>query len=113
MNNHPQGTCPQNRTLSQARAGQNPISALDIHFLTGATMVISSFLGEQEVGGLADSRQEQEERPSPTSQESWLGGACLAGECKGQLGSLEISFPDHTAASAGGLLIVNYAQFEV
>lgn len=55
MNNHPQGTCPQNRTLSQTRGGQNPLSALDIHFLTGATMVISSFLGEQEVGGLADS----------------------------------------------------------
>lgn len=70
MNNHPLGTCPQHRTLSQARMGQNPLSALDVHFLTRATMFISSFLGEQEVGGLADSRQEQEEYPSPTFQES-------------------------------------------
>lgn len=51
MNNHPQGTCLQHRTLLQAQVGQNPLSALDVHFLTGATMVISSFLGEQEVGG--------------------------------------------------------------
>lgn len=42
-----------------------------------------------------------------------MGGARLAGECAGQLGSLEISSPDHTAASAGGLLIVHYVQFEV
>lgn len=70
MNNHPLGTCLQHRTLSQARMGQNPLSALDVHFLTRATMFISSFLGEQEVGSLADSRQEQEEYPSPTFQES-------------------------------------------
>lgn len=38
----------------------------------------------------------------------WLGR-----RMQGQLGSLEISSPDHTAALAGGLLIVNYVQFEV
>lgn len=30
-----------------------------------------------------------------------------------QLGSLESSSPDRTAAWAGGLLIVNYVQFEL
>lgn len=42
-----------------------------------------------------------------------IGWGSLGRQMHGPMGSLEISSPDHTAASAGGLLIVHYVQFEV